>query len=197
MIADKDSRVVDYSEEYIPTPLFEQICMEMGINPTVDLMASESNRKTKWFINRGPSNHPDCLGIEFFSISPMRLEGHVLYVFPPKVMLTKVLSTLANSFTRFQILLIFPVWEEMPVGWARVTKAFDKVKMLVYRNGPLSIIPDDKQLIFRNKVININTSIMITVSLEILGTLECTIQSNVYCEIELIQQIFRELTRRF
>ena len=163
MIADKDSRAVDFSEEYIPMPLYDQICVEMDIQPTVDLMASESNRKTKWFVNRGPTNHPDCLGIEFFSISPIRLEGHVLYVFPPKVMLTRVLSTLANSFTKFQILLIFPVWEEMPVGWARVTKAFDKVKMLVYRNGPLSIIPDDKQLIFRNKVINISRQSQINI----------------------------------
>ena len=153
MIADKDSRIIDYSEEYIPFPLYYQICEELDIQPTVDLMASETNRKTKWFINRGPTNHPECLGIEFFAMNPSRLRGHTLYIFPPKVMLTKVLSTLANSYTTFQILLIFPVWEEMPVGWARVTKAFSSVKMLVYRNGPLSIIPDDKQLIFRGKVI--------------------------------------------
>ena len=158
MIADKDSRVIDYSEEYVPSPLYNQICNEMDIKPTIDLMASESNRKTKWFINRGPSRHPDCLGIEFFSINPTRLNGHVLYIFPPKVMLTKVLSTLANSFTNFQILLIFPVWEEMPVGWARVTKAFTSVKMLVYRRGAISIIPDDKQLIFRGKVRTIHLS---------------------------------------
>ena len=103
-------------------------------------------------MNRGPSKHINCLGIDVFALPPKKVQGKVLYFFPPKCVLSSVLAMIANNYKDNQILLVFHVLQEMPVGWSRITETFKQIKMMVYRKGPLSIVPDERQLMFRQKV---------------------------------------------
>ena len=81
MIADIDSRKVDWNEEYVPARFFKKICNCVGFEPTVDMMATSDNRRTSKFVNRGPTNHEQALGFDVFAVDPTWVEKEILYFF--------------------------------------------------------------------------------------------------------------------
>ena len=66
MMADPDSRTVNYNEEYIPARFFRKICVTVGFWPTLDMMATPENKRTMRFVNRGPSNDPNMASNTLF-----------------------------------------------------------------------------------------------------------------------------------
>ena len=152
MMADKDSRKVDFNEEYIPAKFFNKICEQVQFWPTVDMMATEDNRRTKKFVNRGPTNCEDAIAFDVFSVQRAWVENESLYFFPPKNVITQVLFMIATRFYDFRVLLVFHLFEEYPKGFERIIQ-LPNVEVKYWRNAPLAIIPDDKVLYFDNKVI--------------------------------------------
>ena len=152
MMADKDSRKVNYNEEYIPAKFFDKICRQMNIKPTIDMMATEDNRRVKKFVNRGPTNCCDAISFDVFAVHYEWVKDDCLYFFPPKNVVTQVLFLIATRFAKCKILLVFHLWEEFPKGFERIIR-MDNVKIKYWRGAPLSIIPDDKVLLFDNKVL--------------------------------------------
>ena len=151
MMADKDSRKVNFNEEYIPARFYDKICQQMKIAPTIDMMATEDNRRTRKFVNRGPTNCCDAIAFDVFAVHDAWVKDECLYFFPPKNVITQVLFLIATRFAKRRILLVFHLFEEFPKGFERIVQ-MDNVKIKYWRGAPLSIIPDDKVLLFDNKV---------------------------------------------
>ena len=120
-MADKDSRMVDFNEEYIPRRFFKKICDVTGIEPTVDMMATSGNRRTKKYVNRGPTNDKDAIAFDVFSVDKAWVKSDTLYFFPPKNIVSQILFMIANRFMDQRILLIFHLFEEYPKGFARIS----------------------------------------------------------------------------
>ena len=152
MMADSDSRKVDYNEEYVPARFYKKICDQTGVYPTVDMMASSGNRRTKKFVNRGPTNHEDAIAFDVFSVEKKWVDHETLYFFPPKSQIQQVLFLITTRFMDFKCLVIIHLWEEYPKGFARLISD-KRVKMRKWKHAPLGIIPDDKVLWFDNKVV--------------------------------------------
>ena len=151
MMADADSRTVDKNEEYIPARFFHKICDHVKLTPTIDMMASVSNRRTKRFVNRGPTNNVDAIAFDVFSVDKAWVENECLYFFPPKNVITQVIFLITTRFMESKVILIFHLFEEKPKGFARLVQD-RRVKIRYWRNAPLAIIPDDRVLQFDNKV---------------------------------------------
>ena len=151
MIADADSRIVNYNEEYIPARLFKKICRRVGFEPTVDMLASSDNRRAQKFVNRGPTNHEDALAFDVFSVQQAWVIGEKLYFFPPKNIRDQVIHLVLNRFMDFQVLLIFHLFEEFPQAFGRLVRD-SRVRIRYWRHAPLAIIPDDRVLHFDGKV---------------------------------------------
>ena len=153
MMADADSRKVDYNEEYIPKRFFQKICQATSMTPSIDMMATAENRRTRRFVNRGPTNEKDALALDVFAVDQAWVKGETLYFFPPKNIVSQVLFLIANRFMENKVLLIIHLFEEYPKGFARI-KNDPRTKVRYWRHAPLSIIPDDKILHFDGKVKN-------------------------------------------
>ena len=151
MMADADSRIVDYNEEYIPRRFYEKICKITKMSPTIDMMATSENRRTRRFVNRGPTNNEDAIAFDVFAVDRAWVKDDTLFFFPPKNILSQVLFLIANRFMENKVLLIIHLFEEYPKGFARII-ADQRTRVRYWRGAPLSIIPDDKVLLFDGKV---------------------------------------------
>ena len=151
MMADADSRKVDFNEEYIPKKFYQKICRATSMNPSIDMMATAENRRTRRFVNRGPTNEDDAVAIDVFSVDRAWVKDDTLYFFPPKNIVSQVLFLIANRFMDNKVLLIIHLFEEYPKGFARINKD-PRSRIRYWRHAPLSIVPDDKVLLFDNMV---------------------------------------------
>ena len=151
MLADPDSRKVDFNEEFIPVRLYQKICDTVNLKPTVDMLASAANRKTTKFVNRGFTNNCDAIAFDVFSVHKAWVEEDVLFFFPPKNIISQVMCLIANRFMENKLILVFHMWENYPKGFAKLIKD-KRTKLRMWRNAPLGIIPADKVIHFDGKV---------------------------------------------
>ena len=151
MMADPDSRRVDLNEEFIPARLYKKICDTVNLYPTVDMLASEANRRTKRFVNRGYTNNCDAIAFDVFSVHKAWVENETLFFFPPKNILSQVMFLISTRFMENRVILIFHLWENYPRGFARLVKD-ERTKLRIWKDAPLAIIPADKVIHFDGKV---------------------------------------------
>ena len=142
-IADEPSRFVDWNEEFYPKVLWEEDMNQVGIIPTIDCFASEANFKCDRWINFGLSQHKGCIGFDFFSMDPEKMKGEILYVFPPKNMLTKTIMHLVRYYTTSKIVLVYHQFNEVPMAVPHLSVFSQRS---IQFNQPRTIIPAEFQL---------------------------------------------------
>ena len=149
-IADEPSRYIDWNEEFYPQIYWQQDMKRLGISPTVDCFASEANFKCKKWINLGLSKHKGCIGFDFFSLNPKLVKSEVLYLFPPKNILSKVVTHLTRYYRTHKWVLVYHQFGEIPF-------AIPKIKSLQNRelkvHGPRTVIPAEFQLMIENQML--------------------------------------------
>ena len=150
-LADEPSRKIDWGEEFIPWPRFIQICTKFDFFPQIDLMATRNNTKAKKYIAWGkpyniPSELTKCIGIDFFSHDPIDIINEKLYIFPPKVLTSKVAIHLAKYYHKHRFMFIFHVMGCLPLGLENLIQREAKIFQITNEN--LSIIPCENQLDF-------------------------------------------------
>ena len=153
--ADGPSRTINYSEEFIPSFLFEKYCKRFEIVPTVDCMATYANTKCSKFISWKPIknanlNDQERIGCNFFAQKRADLSNETLYIFPPKRFNNKVAAHLGNYFMDVPFLFIFHAIGELPMSIANLVSKGAKLYELSDIN--VSIIPAEKRLEVNNKV---------------------------------------------
>ena len=148
-IADEPSRFIDWNEEFYPKILWAQDMNSLGVFPTVDCFASEANFKCEKWINFGLSSHEKCIGFDFFSMNPDRLFDEILYIFPPKNLLTKVIAHIVRYYTTQRMVLVYHQFNEVPMAIPKLTTL--KTRDLVFRE-PRTIIPAEFQLKIENQL---------------------------------------------
>ena len=142
-IADEPSRFIDWNEEFYPKILWAQDMSKLGVTPSVDCFASEANFKCDKWINFGLSSHKKCIAFDFFSINPEYLLQEVLYIFPPKNLLTKVVSHIVRYYTTHQIVLVYHQFNEVPMAIPKLDGL--RKREIIFRE-PRTIIPAEFQL---------------------------------------------------
>ena len=110
--ADEPSRTLNYDEEFIPQTIFNDICSNFDIWPSIDCMATFANSKCAHFISWAPVRniHESELihfGCNFFAQSKHDLRHHTLYLFPPKRLTNKVAAHLFNHYMSFKFVSVF------------------------------------------------------------------------------------------
>ena len=148
-LADEPSRQVNWNEEFIPWPRFNMLCEKLQIFPTVDLMATPQNTKAQQYIAWGktyliPEDLTQCIGCDFFSINPAGLRNDILYIFPPKILTSKVAQHLYSYYRNHKILMIFHAFMELPLGLERLIKS--GAKLTQWNEDNISIIPCENTL---------------------------------------------------
>ena len=116
---------------------------KLGVTPSVDCFASEANFKCDKWINFGLSSHKKCIAFDFFSINPEYLLQEVLYIFPPKNLLTKVVSHIVRYYTTHQIVLVYHQFNEVPMAIPKLDGL--RKREIIFRE-PRTIIPAEFQL---------------------------------------------------
>ena len=119
------------------------------VQPTVDLFASESNFKCPKWVNLGRSDHHNCIGFDFFSLNPDKIERDLIYAFPPKNCINQVATHMAKFYKRHKILLIFHSFGEIPAGIASLIQIGGRLQLLT---GIKTVIPAEYKLIINDKV---------------------------------------------
>ena len=142
-LADESSRFINYNEEYLPRKFFEQITNELNIMPSVDLFASEANKKCDQWVNFGPIKNRLCLGFDFFCMNPTKFKGKVLYAFPPKNIVDKAMYHLAKYYKNHKVIMIIHVFGEWPPATPKLIQIGAKFTKLT---SPCTVVPAEFQL---------------------------------------------------
>ena len=152
-LADEPSRQVNWNEEFIPWPRFSDLCQKLQIFPTIDMMATRENTKALKYFSWGRTyllsdTYTECIGCDFFSQNPAGLKREILYIFPPKVLTSKVAQHLYHYYRNHKLLMIFHAFMELPLGIERLISAGAKLSQWDEEN--ISIIPCEAQLYWRD-----------------------------------------------
>ena len=142
-LADEPSRFIDWNEEFYPKVLWTKDMESLGVAPTVDCFASQANFKCDKWINFGLTQHKGCISFDFFSTNPEKLKNEVLFVFPPKNLITKTIMHLVRYYENHQIVLVYHQFNEIPMGIPHLA-GFKQRKLEFYE--PRTIIPAEFQL---------------------------------------------------
>ena len=142
-LADESSRFIDWNEEFFPKVYWAEDMTALGVTPTVDCFASEANFKCDKWINFGLSKNKGCIGFDFFSTDPRLLAREVLYIFPPKNLLTKTVMHLVRYYPAQKMILVYHQFNEVPMVIPHLSGM--KQRVLEY-NEPRTIIPAEFQL---------------------------------------------------
>ena len=142
-LADGKSREVNWNEEFIPMPIFRDICRTWDFYPSVDVMATKANTKCRYYINLGRDLNPFCLAYDFFSFPPGKLKGHRIYIFPPKNLIDQTCQHLEKYYLNHEFLMIYHSFGTIPHAVTSLRKKAVKHSMLVDK---CSIIPDERRL---------------------------------------------------
>lgn len=148
-IADEPSRITDLSEEFVPKPYFEIIRRKVPFPLEVDCMASMANYKCEKFIIRKHLRipHPGIIGYDFLNTKASELEGHNLFIFPPKVVLEKVARHLAKEFKNFNFALLFLQFSELPIGIEQLLRLPNTTITTLTTNKAFTYIPSESDQI--------------------------------------------------
>ena len=149
-LADEASRFVDFNEEFVPKTLFDDACEKLKVIPTVDVFATPANTKCTKFITFGLISDPNCIAFDFFSASPKMLKLEILWCFPPKNLINQTISHLTKYFLNHRFILIFHSFGELPMGIPNLLQKGGK--LVNFSRFPATIIPAEKQLLFRNQL---------------------------------------------
>ena len=152
-MADEPSRKINYNEEFIPWQRFSDLCNELKIYPTVDLMATSANTKAQRYISWGKTYRiseeiTTCIGCDFFAQNPAGLIRETLYIFPPKPITSKVAQHLYKYYRRHKILMIFHAFMEIPLGIERLINI--GATLHKWDNEKISIVPCENMLEHNN-----------------------------------------------
>ena len=152
--ADEPSRKIDYDEEFIPQVIFERLCRDYNIYPTIDCMATFENSKCAHFISWQPvkdigETELFHFGCNFFAQSIRDLNGHILYLFPPKRFTNRVAAHLSKYFMNFEFMLVFQAIGEYPMSISQLIAQGAKIYDI--KDMHVSIIPAEKRLIYNNQ----------------------------------------------
>ena len=150
MIADGPSRVVDWNQEFIPKSIFNKLCLNLNIRPTVDVFASKANAKCEKWVNFGLTGEDNCIGFDFFSMNPLNLTNEFLWVFPPKNIVNLAATHLTRYYSNTDFAFLFHSFGEWPIGIASLIQ----MGGIVYDipNAPISIVPAEFQLHFEDQL---------------------------------------------
>ena len=144
MLADKESRQVVYSEEYMPKKWYRTICQATGVYPTIDVMATKENTKCDEFVEFFSSSESKTKYRNFLAVKD--LDQHKTgYCFPPKKILSKALAHIYENFRHMTWLIIYHKFLELPLGVER----FLRHKNTVHFELPTSfftIIPSENRI---------------------------------------------------
>ena len=148
-LADEPSRFIDWNEEFYPKVLWTEDMKALNVIPTVDCFASEANFKCEKWINFGLSGHKGCISFDFFSTNPEKLKKEILYVFPPKNLLTKTVMHLVRYYAKHKIVLVYHQFNEVPMAIPHLS-GFQK--RYLHFKKPRTIIPAEFQLTINNQL---------------------------------------------
>ena len=150
-IGDEPSRVIELSEEFIPTPIFKEIEKIAGFQFDVDVMASVSNFKCEKFLVRANNGipHPGIIGYDFLHFDYSKLENKVLYVFPPKVLLQQVTAILAKHFKQHRFVLVYHQFQEQPLGCESLLAWRSSRLVNLSHRKAISFIPSEEMRILK------------------------------------------------
>ena len=143
-LADESSRHISWNEEYLPKVFFDEIMCGLNVRPDIDVFATSANKKCKEWINLGIINDDNCLGYDFFCVNPKLLKNRIIYAFPPKNIINKVIYHLSKYYKNHKVVLIMHVFEEWPAAFPRLLQIGAKTKKL---KSPITVIPAEFQLV--------------------------------------------------
>ena len=154
-MADQPSRKIDFNEEFIPWPRFNQLCKKFKIIPDIDLMATRENTKAPYYVSWGktytiPDDINKCIGCDFFAFNPNRYKSKIMYIFPPKSITTKVAIHLAKYYQKIKYIMIFHSFMELPLGLEMLIN--QGATLLEWDEEKISIIPSENKLEYENQV---------------------------------------------
>ena len=102
--ADTGSRLLNIRTEWsLPVPVFNTICFRL-FTPTIDLFASRLNAKLDRYYSWTPD--PYCVNVDAFMCD---WSNESPYLFPPFVLLGRVLQKITSDRVR-RAILVFPLW---------------------------------------------------------------------------------------
>ena len=108
IIADKESRqIIDSSEWMLDPKIFQQICLEMG-SPRLDLSASRTSHQLPLYFAWRPD--PFSQGTDAMQQNWGRT---FLYALPPFCLISRVLQKIIKDQTE-KVILITPTWHTQP-----------------------------------------------------------------------------------
>ena len=150
MIADKESRLIVFSEEYLPRVWYDCLCKNLNLTPTIDVMATLENAKCDDFIYFFKSpGIPNKTQRDFFAVSDLG-QHKTGYCYPPKKLLTRTLNHIYQNFRHMNWIIIFHVFLEWPIG----LEQFRLLKNVAVTKAPedmFTIIPSEKKIEIQNQ----------------------------------------------
>ena len=113
-MADRPSRIIATSQEFLPRILFYELQKITGIHFTLDAMATESNAKCPIYVSWQPEDKKSLI-FDFFNLRHEHVKGHKIYIFPPRKLLAQVINHVLEKFQGITVVVIFHKWAEWPV----------------------------------------------------------------------------------
>ena len=142
-LADSASRKINFKEEFLPKSMFERLMGFLQIYPTVDGFATATNKKLPKYITLDETDR-EAWAEDFFFTSDSNLRNELLYLFPPKQCLTRVLGWAAK--TSVQFVLLFHVFDAWPLGFGKLRMRKNIKIWQLPVDTALTIIPAEKKL---------------------------------------------------
>ena len=149
-LADGKSRLIDWNEEYLPSLFFHRLCRTQKFFPKLDAMATEANSKCDNYITLGKDFSPRCLGFDFFSYPPAKLQSIPFYIFPPKNILNATVNHLWRYYRTHNWMLVFHSFGDFPTAVAPFLK--DKNTVTLELQDAFTIVPAEKRMFVGEEV---------------------------------------------
>ena len=150
MVADMESRIIDYNEEYLPYHLFKIIESAFKVNFTLDLMASDANYKTEKFIGLNNIIASKAFDFDIFNLKIKIPLSDIIFCFPPKNYANRVCSWIAQNLYRNKIAILTHAYSEISPGIAALIEK--KFVILNINRKKFTIIPDEHKTELDGKI---------------------------------------------
>lgn len=145
MLADKESRMIIFSEEYVPDAWYRCIIKRIGLRPTIDVMATHENAKCNDYIYFYSSPLDTSRKRDFFTHTQL-LDHQVGYCFPPKKLLTQALNHIYNHFRHMSWIVVFHRFREWPLGLEQF-RELPNATLLTAPQDMFTVIPSERKMI--------------------------------------------------
>ena len=172
-LGDRPSRRVDLNEEFLPQAHFRAICNHIGTFPQVDSMSTADNKKCKWFIPWRPSRSKWAINNDFLAMKPENVQNKILYIFPPKNMLARVLSHVQSNFMNSRFIMIVHVFKEWPLGVQMFQNNKKSKIFYLDTNRHWTLFPSESEMNLEGKVVRGRPNTRVAKFLVITHNLRC------------------------